>query len=79
MLNTSQNQENSLKFIEYLLGEKAQTYFSTGTLEYPLASSIAPDIDLIPLDNLNSLDIDLIDLADIQGTIQLMQEVGMLP
>ena len=79
LLSSSQNQDAGLQFIEYLLSENAQTYFSSETNEYPLAAGVEPSVDLAPLGELNAIDIDLADLADIQGTIQLMQEVGMLP
>jgi len=79
LLNSSQNQDNGLTFIEYLLSEKAQTYFSDETFEYPLAAGVAPSVDLPPLAGLNTAEINLADLADLQGTVQLMQEVGMLP
>jgi len=79
VLNSSQNQDNGLKFIEYLLSEEAQIYFSAETFEYPLASGVEPSAGLTPLDELNAIDIDLAALADIQGTVLLLQEVGMLP
>lgn len=79
LLHTSQNQEGGLKFIEYLLSEEAQTYFSDETFEYPLAAGVAPSVDLPPLASLNAAEINLADLADLQGTVQLMQETGMLP
>jgi len=79
MLATSQNQDQGLEFIDYLLAEEAQTYFSTETFEYPLVSGVEPFVDLVPLKELNAAQIALADLADIQGTIQLMQDVGMLP
>ena len=79
MLDSSQNQEQGLAFIEYLLAEQAQTYFSSETFEYPIASGVQPSVDLVPLDELNAISMDLSALADIQGTILLMQEVGMLP
>jgi len=79
MLDSSQNKEQGLAFIEYLLAEQAQTYFSSETFEYPIASGVQPSVDLVPLDELNAISMDLSALADIQGTILLMQEVGMLP
>ena len=79
LLSTSQNQESGLTFIEYLLSEKAQTYFSDETFEYPLAAQVPPSVNLPPLASLNAVEINLADLADLQGTVQLMQDVGMLP
>lgn len=79
LLGSSQNQEQGLSFIEYLLSESAQVYFSSETFEYPIASGVQPRADLVPLAELNAIEIDLSALSDIQGTILLMQEAGMLP
>ena len=78
-LASSKNTENARIFIEYLLSETAQKFFATETYEYPLVPGVSPSVDLVPLTELNAIQIDLSDLSDIQGTIQLMQAVGMLP
>lgn len=78
-LATGSNQENALKFIEYLLSRDAQQYFANETFEYPLIAGIEIHAGLIPLSELNAIDIDLASLADLQGTIELLQDVGMLP
>lgn len=78
-LANSQNEENALVFIEYLLSEDAQAYFANETYEYPLVPGVPPSVELTPLAELNAVQIDLSDLSDIQGTIRLLQEVEMLP
>jgi len=78
-LSNSQNKENGLAFIEYLLSETAQTYFAKQTYEYPLVPGVSPSVELTPLEELNTIQIDLSDLSDIQGSVRLLQEVGMLP
>ncbi|MDH3943700.1 MAG: iron ABC transporter substrate-binding protein [Anaerolineae bacterium] len=78
-LITSPNEANALRFIEFLLSQPAQEYFAAETYEYPLVSGIAPSEGLTPLNEMNTVDIDLADLADLQGTIILLQDVGMLP
>ena len=78
-LASSDNSEAAQTFINYLLSESAQAYFSSETYEYPLVSGVAPSVGLTPLADLNAITIDLADLADIQGTIALLQEVAMLP
>lgn len=79
ILASSQNQEAALMFVEYLLSEPAQTYFASETFEYPLVSGVAPSAALIPLNELDAFQIDLANLADMKGTVELLQEVGMLP
>ncbi|MDQ3655069.1 MAG: iron ABC transporter substrate-binding protein, partial [Chloroflexota bacterium] len=39
---------------------------------------VAPSADLVPLAEIDSPDIDLSDLADLEGTIALLTEVGAL-
>ena len=78
-LASSQNEANALAFINYLLSEPAQEYFASETYEYPLVAGVSPSVELTPLSELNAVDIDLTYLADLQGTVELLQDVGMLP
>ncbi len=78
LLEGAENSEAPLAFIEYLLSPEGQDYFATETFEYPLAEGgTAPD-DLVPLDEVGHPDIDLGDLADLRGTLDLLAEVGLL-
>jgi iron(III) transport system substrate-binding protein len=79
ILASSQNQDAALTFVEYLLSAPAQEYFASETYEYPLVSGVAPSAALVPLNKLNAYQIDLANLADMIGTVELLQEVGMLP
>jgi iron(III) transport system substrate-binding protein len=78
-LATSDNAENALAFLNFLLSTEAQQYFADETFEYPLLASVSPSADLPPLVDLNIPSVSLGQLADIQGTVALLQEVGMLP
>jgi len=73
------NEANALRLIEYLVSPEAQEYFTTQTSEYPVIDGIAGPEGLAPLEQLHAHAIDLADLADLQGTQQLLQEVGALP
>ena len=64
ILETTGNTEGAQRFVEYLLSESAQTYFSTTTKEYPLVEGVAPDPGLPPLSSLEPPDVDLGDLTD---------------
>ncbi len=79
ILGASQNRDAALRFIEYLLSEEAQEYFRDQTSEYPLAAGIAARPELVPLDQLNPPSLALTSLADLEGTLKLLQEVGALP
>ena len=78
ILDSSDNQANALTFANYLLDNAAQQYFVDETNEYPLVDGIEVGAWLPPIDQLNPPQIDLSDLSDLQGTLDLLQEVGAL-
>lgn len=78
-LANGQDEENAIKFLEFMLSTVAQQYFSGQTYEYPLVEGVNTQGGLTPLAELNRFDIDMAELADLQGTVRLMQEVGVLP
>lgn len=77
-LATGKNEANALTFIEYLVSAEAQQYFVEQTNEYPVIEGVVGPEGLTPIEELNSADIALADLADLQGTTQLLQDVGVL-
>jgi iron(III) transport system substrate-binding protein len=78
ILTTSKNQAAAQRFIEYLLSPAGQAYFVSETYEYPLAGDVAPDPRLPKLDALDPPSVDLSDLGDLEGTLALLGEVGLL-
>ena len=70
--------ENAQALVEFLLSEEAQEYFAEETKEYPLVAGVEADPALVPLDEIGHPDIDLSDLSDLEGTLELLQEVGIL-
>ena len=78
ILDSSENQEAARQFVEYLLSPEAQEYFASETKEYPLVEGVEPDPELPPLDEIGTPEIDLSDLSDLEGTLELLQEVGIL-
>lgn len=79
ILESTDNSEGAEQFVEYLLSESAQTYFSTTTKEYPLVEGVPADPGLPPLSSLEPPDVDLGDLTDARGTISLLRDVGIIP
>jgi iron(III) transport system substrate-binding protein len=65
-------------FIEYLLSEDAQAYFAEATFEYPLVDGPAADPRLPALADIDAPDVDLSQLADLQGTVELLRDVGAI-
>lgn len=78
VLSSGARQEDALTFVEYLLSDEAQTYFAEQTSEYPVVEGVASPVGLPPLAEVGSPEIDLSDLADLPGTVELLTEVGVL-
>jgi iron(III) transport system substrate-binding protein len=78
ILDTAKDQSLAEKFIGYMLGEDAQTYFTTTTYEYPLLEGMKVLGPQKPLSEIETPDLDLSDLDDLNGTLNLLQEVGVL-
>jgi iron(III) transport system substrate-binding protein len=78
ILATAPNPAAAQAFIDFLLAPESQAYFATETHEYPLVGGVDPNPALPALTDIQSPDIDLSDLADLEGTLQLMQEAGVL-
>lgn len=78
ILTTSRNPAAAQALVDFLLTETSQQYFADETFEYPLVSGIPADPRLVPLTEIESPDIDLSDLADLEGTLRLIQEAGVL-
>ena len=79
ILKSSQNQEDAAKFLEYMLSEPAQKYLTDQDFEYPMVSGVEPGADLPDLSSLKPPEIDLSDLGDLKGSLDLMRETGVLP
>ena len=79
IVDTADNKALAEQFIDYMLSEDAQVYFSTQTYEYPLLSGmrvLGPQLTLDQLDTPDGLD--LADIDDLEGTLNLLREVGAL-
>ena len=74
----SEHTERARDFISFLLSAEAQRYFAERTKEYPLAAGVKPEPGLIPLDSIRQPDVDLADLTDLQGTVELLERTGVL-
>jgi iron(III) transport system substrate-binding protein len=79
ILDTSKNKEAAAKFIGFLLSPVAQQYFASQTSEYPVVNGVIAPQDLPSIAELNSTKIRITELADLQGTVDLLREVGALP
>ncbi|MFB6299649.1 MAG: ABC transporter substrate-binding protein [Halobacteriales archaeon] len=65
-------------FIRHLLSSEAQEFFTTVSFAYPMIAGVAPPGGLPTVDQLSPPDIDLSELSDLEPTLQLMREAGVL-
>ncbi|MGH3086808.1 MAG: iron ABC transporter substrate-binding protein [Rubrobacteraceae bacterium] len=78
ILETSDNVEESEQFLGYMVSEDAQQFFADETYEYPLIEGVETNEQLTPLSEIETPDIDLSNLDDLEGTLELMEETGVL-
>ncbi len=78
ILKTARNASAAQQLLTYMLSAEGQRYFAEQTFEYPLIAGIPTDPRLKPLAEIKTPDIDLNQLRDLQGTLQLLRDVGAL-
>ena len=79
ILSTAENRANAEKFIEFMLSPVGQQYFTSETFEYPLTDGVRTDPLLVPLSEINVPQITPEDMADLEGTLDLLRELGVIP
>ena len=79
VLRTSERGDEAREFLEFMLGEEAQRYYAETNSEYPLIAGVPSAAHLTPIADLEPPDIDLSDLADLEGTLRLLRSTGVLP
>jgi iron(III) transport system substrate-binding protein len=79
IINTSERQEAAQRFVEYMLSPWAQEYVAKNDHEYPLVEGVSADPELPALTSIKPPQIDLSDLSDLKGSLELMREAGILP
>lgn len=79
VLESSDRKPEAFAFVRSLLSPRGQHFFTSSSKEYPLAKDAATDPSLsVPLAEIPSPGGDLVDLSELQATIELMQESGAL-
>jgi iron(III) transport system substrate-binding protein len=75
--SASGNEDAANRFIEFMLSESAQSFYSEETFEYPLASGAEPPEGLPPLDSIGGATYDFDDLGGgLERTKELIDESG---
>jgi iron(III) transport system substrate-binding protein len=79
ILATSDGTEAATTLVDYLTGDAGQTYFAEETYEYPVVAGVEPREDLVPLEDIESPQLDLSDLAGtLEPALNMLAEVGLL-
>jgi len=78
ILNTADNTPEAEEFLQFLLSEEAQSYFADETFEYPLIAGVPTNEELVPLSEIQTPNVDLGNLDDLEGTLDLLRETGVL-
>ncbi|MGJ7442367.1 extracellular solute-binding protein [Aquipuribacter sp. MA13-6] len=78
VVETTDDAELANDFVEFMLGEEAQTFFSEETFEYPLVEGVEPGTDLPPIADLGIATFDVNSLGGgLERTQELIAESGL--
>ena len=78
VLDSAANPGAAEDFVEFALSDEAQQYFADETYEYPLVDGVEINEELPPLSDIQSPRVDLSNLDDLGGTLELLQDTGVL-
>lgn len=78
IVESTDHRDDAERFVEFLLSEEAQEFFSAETFEYPLAAGAAPAAELPPVDELEGAGVDLTAFGDLRVTAQMIDDSGLL-
>ncbi len=80
VLKTSRNQELMHRFIAFLLSDESQEFFTNDNHEYPITTTVRPHPSLASSEEAlrAAPDVDLSSIDDLEGTLELLREVGLL-
>jgi iron(III) transport system substrate-binding protein len=78
ILETTDQPAAAEQLVAFLLSTEAQEYFAAETYEYPLVRGVAADPRLPPLDAIDTPDLDLSSLDDLQATLELLRSAGAM-
>lgn len=79
VLESSDRKPEAFAFVRSLLSKSSQFFFTTSSKEYPLAKGVPAATSLsVPIAKIPVSDSSLVDLKELQGTIELMKESGAL-
>ena len=78
ILDTADHLDSANAFVDFLLSPDAQRYFADETYEIPLVTGVEPAAGVPTLEQLQPPELDLNDLDDLAGTLELLTAVGLV-
>jgi iron(III) transport system substrate-binding protein len=78
IIEGTEKSELAADFVQHLLSAEAQEFFATTTFAYPMIPEVEPVGPLPTVDELEPPEVDLSKLSDLEPTLELMREVGVL-
>ncbi len=80
VVTTSDSPELMQRFIAFLLSDEAQRFFTNDNHEYPITTTVAPHPSLASNAEATAAapEVDLGAIDDLEGTLRLLREVGLL-
>jgi len=80
VLASSRDQELMHRFIAFLLSDEAQEFFTNDNHEYPITTTVQPHPSLVSNEEAvrAAPEVDLGAIDDLEGTLELLREVGLL-
>jgi len=74
----TEKQDLVANFLRHLLSAEAQEFFATVSFAYPMIPGVEPVGGLPTVDELNPPEFDLAELSDLEPTLELMRDAGVL-
>ena len=80
VLESSDDKQNAVEFVRYLLSPEAQQYFTNNVYEYPVIENVQQNDELESIDHLMEVspDVALDNLDDLKGTLDLLRQAELL-
>jgi iron(III) transport system substrate-binding protein len=78
VVGSSPEQEAAERLVAFLLSPESQQFFVEETKEYPVAPGAAGPEGLPALDSIQQPEVDLNDLDDLRGTVELIENAGVI-
>jgi iron(III) transport system substrate-binding protein len=78
ILEAANDRDEAEELVAFLLSDEAQRYFANETFEYPVVASVPANADVPSIAELQPLMIDLGRLEDLEATLELMRDVGVI-